>query len=73
MGAHAGQVAFVGAGKSLVEQGRNGGLQHRVAEKLEALVVVGTGAAMGQRSAQQARLQEAVAQALLQRVKTCVH
>jgi hypothetical protein len=45
---------------------RNSGLQHRIAQKFEALVVVGTGAAVRQRTRQQRRLQEAITQPLLQ-------
>jgi hypothetical protein len=66
--AHARQVAFVGAGKARVEQCRDCGLQHGVAEEFEALVVLGAGAAVRQRAQQQARVGEPMAQALLQRV-----
>jgi len=73
VGTHARQVAFVGTGEAFVEQGRNGGLQYRVAKEFEALVVVCTGASVRQRAREQRRLREAVAQALLQRVQPCVH
>jgi hypothetical protein len=64
--AHARQVAFVRAAEALVEQRRDGGLQHGVTEKLEALVVLGAGAAVGQRTCEQRAVGEAVPQTLLQ-------
>ena len=71
--AHAGEIAFVGALEALVQQVGNGQAQHRVAEKLEPLVVVRAEAAVRQGAAQQARIGEAVADAPLQCVQTSVH
>ena len=69
VGAHARQVAFVRAGEALVQQRRDGQVQHRVAEELEPLVVVGAEAAVRQRARQQRGLRKAMAQALLQGVE----
>ena len=55
VGAHAGQVAFVGAGEALEQQAGDGQAQDGVAEELEALVVVGAEAAVRQRALQQRR------------------
>ena len=66
MRAHARQVAFVGPAEALVEQCRDRGLQDGVAEELEALVVLCTGTAVGQRACQQRAAGKAVTQALLQ-------
>jgi hypothetical protein len=68
--AHARQVALVGAGESARTAGRDRQAQHRVAEELEPLVVVGAEAAVRQRALQQALgSREAVAQPLLQGVR----
>jgi hypothetical protein len=54
VGADAGQVAFVGARETLVQQAGDRQAQHRIAQELEALVVVGAAAAVRERTRQQA-------------------
>ena len=73
VGAHAGQVALVGVAEALEQQARDDQAQDRVAEELEALVVVGAEAAVGQRAFQQGRVAEPVADALLQCYETGIH
>ena len=73
VGPHAGQVAFVRTGEALEQQARDGQAEHRVAEELEALVVIGAEAAMGQRAGQQPGLREAVAEPLLQLIEKRIH
>ena len=73
VGAHPGQVAFVGAAEAVEQQARDGQAQDGVAEELEALVVVGAEAAVGQRPLQQRRVGEAVADALLQGDEAGIH
>ncbi len=70
---HAGQVALVGAGEPLVEQGGDGSLEDGVAEEFEALVVVRAEAAVRERAGQQAGLGEAVAEPLLEGVESGIH
>ena len=64
--AHAREVAFVAAREALEQQAGDRQVQHRVAQELEALVVVGAMAAVRQRALHQRRAGKAVAQALLQ-------
>ena len=66
VGAHAGQVAFVGAGEALEQQAGNRQAEHRIAEEFEPFVVVGTEAAVRQRARQQRAIVESMAEALLQ-------
>ena len=73
MGADAGEVALVGAAEAVEEEARDDQAQHRVAEELEPLVVVGAEAAVGQRALQERRIAEAVADALLERDERRVH
>ena len=63
--AHTREVALVGAGKAVIEQARDGEVQHCVAEELEPLVVVRAEAAVGERTLEERTLREDVAQALL--------
>ena len=65
VGAHAREVAFVGAGEAVEQQPRDGQVQHRVAQELEALVVVGAEAAVRERALEQRALGELVAEPLL--------
>ena len=73
VGAHARQVAFVGAGETLEQQPRDHQAQHRIAEEFEPFVVVGAEAAVGQRARQQPGIVEAMADAPLQCVESNVH
>ncbi len=73
MGADARQVAFVGVAEAVEQQARDDQAQDRVAEELEALVVVGTEAAVGERAFQQGRVAEPVADALLQCYEAGIH
>ena len=61
-----GQVAFVAAGKTVEQQFRHRQTQHRVAQKLKPLVVVGAKAAVGECALQQQGTGELVPQAALQ-------
>ena len=56
VGADAGQVALVGIAEAVEQQARDDQAQDRVAEELEALVVVGAEAAVGERPFQQGRV-----------------
>ena len=73
VGAHARQVAFVGIAEALEQQARDDQAEDGVAEKLEALVVVGAVAAVGQRALQQGRIAEPVTDALLQCDESGIH
>ena len=73
VGAHAREVAFVGAAEALEQEARDRQVEHRVAEELEALVVVGAEAAVRERAVQQRLFREAVAEALLQGVEAGIH
>jgi hypothetical protein len=70
VGANARQVTLVGTGEAFKEQCRNGRLQHGIAKELEALVVLGAGAAMRQRTLQQGRVGEVQTQSLLKSRET---
>ena len=65
VGAHAREVALVGAGEAVEQQPRDGQVQHRVAQELEALVVVGAEAAVREGALEQRALGELVAEPLL--------
>ena len=67
------QVTLVGTGEALEQQAGDHQAQHRVAEKFEPLVVVGAEAAVRQRTGQQERIVEAMADAPLQCLETGVH
>ena len=69
VGAHPGEIAFVGAGEALVQQARDGQAQDGIAEELETLVVVGAEAAVRQRRASRRASAKAVAEAVLQGVE----
>jgi len=73
VGAHASQVAFIRACKSLEEQARNGEAQHRIAQEFESLVVIRTEAPVPEGTLEQSFFGEAVAQAGLQSGETRVH
>jgi hypothetical protein len=65
--AYAREVTLVAAGEAIEEQRRDREVQHRVAEELEPLVVLGAVAAVRERAHEQARLREAVPEPRLQR------
>jgi hypothetical protein len=65
-GAQARQVALGAVAQGLVQHVGHAQPQHRVAQELQALVVVGRMAAVRQRALQQGRVGEAMVQALLQ-------
>src|SRR5690606_26705314 len=67
VGPHARQVALRQFRETDVQQVRDGQVQHRVAEKLEALVVVGRETAVRERELEQPRVRERVLKARLQR------
>ena len=71
--AHAGEVALVAVREALEQQAGDRQAQHRIAQELKPLVVVGAPAAVGEGPRQQGRLCKAVAQALLQSVEAGVH
>ncbi len=73
VGPHARQVAFGQSRQAHVEQVRDRQVQHRVAEKFQALVVVGREAAMRERELQQPRIGEGVLEARLQRDEAALH
>jgi hypothetical protein len=65
VGAHAREIALVGAGEAVEQQPRDGQVQHGVAKELEPLVVVGAKLRCVRARSSSARLREHVAQALL--------
>jgi molecular chaperone DnaK len=73
VGAHAGQVALVGAAEALVQQRRDGQAEHGVAEELQPLVVLRPETAVRQRALQQGRVAEGVTEPLLQGEERRVH
>ena len=73
VGADAGEVAFVGIAEAVEQQAGDRQAQDRVAEELEPLVVVGAEAAVGQGPLQEARVGEAVADALLEDDEAGIH
>ncbi len=66
VGAQARQFAFLERREMLIQERRDGAVEHAVAQKLEPFVVRGGVAAMRQRLPQQFRLPEAVSERLLQ-------
>ncbi len=56
------QGSLIGGGMRIVEQARNGAIQHRVAEELEPLVVVGARAAVRERGRAERESRERVAE-----------
>ena len=66
VGTHARQIAFGQAGQLGVQHVRDRQVQHRIAQELQTLVVVGAEAAVRDGLLQQARLAKSVAQANLQ-------
>ena len=66
VGAHAREVTFVAVAEAVIEQARDGEVQHRIAEKLEPLVVRGAEAAVRERALQQRLAVEDVAKPPLQ-------
>jgi hypothetical protein len=73
VGTDAGQVAFVGAGVALVQQAGHGKAEHGVAQELQAFVVVGAKAAVGQCPHQQVGALEAMAKPALEGIERSVH
>jgi hypothetical protein len=73
VGPHARQVALGQGRQADVQQVRNRQVQHRVAEKLQALVVVGRKAAVRERELEQPRVGEGVLETRLQRDEAAVH
>ena len=69
VGANAREVTFWQAAQLFEQQMRHTQIEHRVAQKLQTLVVVGAEAAVRQSALQQSRLRKVVLQALLQRVQ----
>ena len=67
--ARARQLAFVGVREALVERERDDAIQDRVADELEALVVMRAMAAMRQRLREQVRRAEVVAQSPAERLR----
>ena len=64
--AHARQVAFRQMGQALKEQVGHREIEHRVAQELQALVVIRRKAAMGQRTLKESRVTEPHGQSALQ-------
>jgi hypothetical protein len=73
MGAHTSQVALVGKAEALEQQRTDGQAEYCITEELEALIVIGTEAAVCDCAAQQIRLGKPMPQALLQCSKSRVH
>ena len=73
VGPHARQVTFVSARKTLEQQGCDHEIQHPVAEKLHAFVVLRAVAAMGERLNEHIAVAEAVVKRRLEPVKLCSH
>ncbi len=73
IGANTGKIALVELGQALVQQIGHRQIQHRVAQKLQSFVVVGTETAMGQRLIEQICIGENMLQPLLQCQPARVH
>jgi hypothetical protein len=71
--ANTGQVAFVGATEAVEQETRDDQAQNRVAQELEALVVIGTETTVGKRPLQKGGVGEAVADALLEDDEGGIH
>ena len=73
VGANAGQIALVAAGKPLEQETGHRQAQHRVAQEFKPLVVIGAEAAVCDGQRQQRRICKRVPQVSLQRLNARIH
>ena len=73
IGAHSRQIAFGQLAQSLKKQVSHGKVEHRVAQKLQPLIVVCGETAVRDGQRQQIGVREVVLQTTLQRIKNRLH
>ena len=73
VGADTRQIALIELGQTLVQQIGHRQIEHRVAQKLQSLIVIGTKTAMGQRLIEQIGIGKNMLQPLLQCQPARIH